>query len=225
MKSNNNFYVIPQLQLDKGELRCRPNGKRALREVHFQQGALDGACGVYSFLMALGILGVFDPQDITVDSLQSLSALYQRFVRELNNHGLYRKGLGGKEIKVMLESFYKRKIAVDYLKNEKESFLQDIIDYLDGCVPPILSIFNRRRKFAHWVLAVGYQYGEDDELSRFLILDPGVRCPQMALWNGVLTLSDDASSCEYATLDNTNGNTIKVIIEDALAISKLPNKR
>ena len=125
----------------------------------------------------------------------------------------------------MLESFYKRKIAVDYLKNEKESFLQDIIDYLDGCVPPILSIVNRRRKFAHWVLAVGYQYGEDDELSRFLILDPGVRCPQMALWNGVLTLSEDGTSFEYATLDNINGDTFKVIIDDALAISKLPKKR
>ena len=225
MKKNNNFYVIPQLQLDKGELRCRPNGKRALRDVHFQQGTLDGACGVYSFLMALGILGVFDPQNITVDSLQSLSAQDQRFVRELNNHGLYRKGLGGKEIKAMLESYYKRKIAVDYLKKEKESFLQDIIDSLDGCAPTILGIINRRRRFAHWVLAVGYQYGEDNEVSRFLILDPGVRYPQMTLWNGVLTLSEDGKSCEYATLDNTKDNAIKVVIEDALAINKQPKKR
>lgn len=224
MKSNNNFYVIPQLQLDKGELRCRPNGKRALREVHFQQGTLDGACGVYSFLMALGILGVFDPQDITVDSLQSLSARDQRFVRELNSHGLYRKGLGGKEIKVMLEAYYKNKISVGYLKNENESFLQGIVDYLDGCVPPILGIYNRRRKFAHWVLAVGYQYGEDDEISRLLILDPGVRSPQMSLWNGVLTFSE-GSSCEYATFDNTMDDTIKIIIDDALVISKLPKKQ
>ena len=218
----NNFYVIPQLRLCDGELLCKPNGKRALREVHFQQGTLDGACGVYSFLMALGILGVFEPRNITVDRMKDLPAKEQGFVRELHKHGLYRKGLYGEEIKGLLESHYRSRIQVDYVEkeNKTEEFLQTVLDSLVVGSPCILGISNRRRKLGHWVLAVGYQYDSDTELLGFLILDPGVSSPKMMLWNGMLNLISDGSKCEYLTIDSRPEDILTVEIEDAVIISR-----
>ena len=49
MKNINNFYLIPQLKLEGGLLKCRPIGSRYVKKVHFRQGELDGACGLYVF--------------------------------------------------------------------------------------------------------------------------------------------------------------------------------
>lgn len=219
----NNFYVIPQLRLKEGRLMCRPTGKRALRKVHFQQGSLDGACGVYSFLMALGILGIFEPGKITSDTLGDLSVAEKRLVRELNEHGLYRKGLRGKKIKSILEETYRSKLSVEYLRNDSEDFLQSIVDALDGGEPVIVGIANDKLELYHWVLAVGYQYWDDSDVHSLLILDPGYPTPVLSYWNGILSASDDGEEFLYLSPDSV-GNYPAVILDDAVFIKRKQKK-
>lgn len=225
MESINHFYVIPQLRLDEGRLKCRPNGKRSLREVHFKQGELDGACGVYSFLMALAILGVFEPDKLLSDTLGGLNSAEKTLVRELNKHGLYRKGLTGKDVKAILEKAFNPKIEVGYhLNKDDDETAQEIIDHLDGACPVILGLVNKKSDFSHWVLAVGYQSNDLDEVSAFLILDPSSSVPRISYWNAILTLSDNESEYRYVTEYITEGNR-NVILDDAVFISRKPNRK
>lgn len=225
MDNNNFFYVIPQLRLKDGSIKCRPNGKRALREVFFKQGDLDGACGVYSFLMALAIMGTFEPGKVLTPTMDLLTNKEKAFIRELNKHGLYRKGLSGKALKSILETSFNSSLKVVYRQNEDISVsMQDIIDHLDEGVPVILGLTNSKRDFYHWVLAVGYQNDDLGEVSSLMTLDPAASEPWLGYWNGILNLSSDGNALSYLT-DYTEGGEMPVELEDSLYITRKPIKR
>ena len=224
MDNNNFFYVIPQLRLKDGIIKCRPNGKRALREVFFKQGDLDGACGVYSFLMALAIMGTFEPGKVLTPTMDLLTNKEKAFIRELNKHGLYRKGLSGKELKSILETAFNSSLNVVYRQNiELEMSLQETIDHLDEAEPVILGLINQKRDFYHWVLAVGYQNDDLGEVSSLMTLDPAASEPWLGYWNGILNLSGDGNALSYLT-DSTEGGEMPVDLEDTVYITLKPNK-
>ena len=224
MNNNNFFYVIPQLRLKEGSIKCRPNGKRALREVFFKQGDLDGACGVYSFLMALAILGVFEPGKVLTPTMDLLTNREKTFIRELNKHGLYRKGLSGKELKRILDTAFNSSLDVEYRQNnELDSSLQGIIDHLDEAEPVILGLINPQRDFYHWVLAVGYQSDDLGEVSSLLTLDPAASAPWLGYWNGIINLSSGGDALTYLT-DYTEDGDMPVELEDTVFITSKPSK-
>ena len=225
MDNNNYFYIIPQLRLKDERIKCRPNGKRALRDIFFKQGDLDGACGVYSFLMALAILGVFEPGKALTPTMNLLSEQEKVLIRELNKHGLYRKGLSGKALKGILDTAFNSSLNVVYRQNKDlDASLQELIDHLDEAYPVILGLINPKRDFYHWVLAVGYQSDDLGEVSSLLTLDPAATEPWLGYWNGILDLSDDGKKLMYLT-NYTKDGKMPVELEDAVYITRKPNKK
>lgn len=220
MKNINNFYLIPQLKLEGGLLKCRPIGSRYVKKVHFRQGELDGACGLYSVAMCLNILGVFDSDLINATDLSGLAREERKFVDILNDYGLYRLGLTARQIVLILNKHFSSRVIASSHSNSGENedsrsaFAQHIIDNIDNDLPTILMISYPNEEYGHWIVVVGYQFGEDNVINKFFCLDSGVASPKVCYWNGILNWSSKSNNHMYYTQDGA----YKVLLDELITI-------
>ena len=210
---NNNFMTLSQLCIEDGDLKCIPKGKRATRKVHFRQGDLDGACGVYSIAICLSILGTFDPDNMLRDDLSSLDADEKSLIEALNGFGLYREGLSAREIVTILnKNFGSRVKATSSKSGSQEDLVKKIINTIEKDIPTIMLIEPPRAAYGHWVVCVGYQYNEENVVSRLLCLDPGFEPPRLTLWNGMLDWDSRKKVHSYHNPESSKGNKLIEII-------------
>lgn len=220
MSNLNNVYIIPQLRLEGGILKCRPAGSRSLKTAHFRQGELDGACGLYSIAMCLNILGVFDSSMISSTSLTGMAKDERNLVETLNDYGLYRQGLTARQIVLILNKQFSSRVIASSHSNSDENevkrsaFAQYIIDNIENELPTILGISYPNEESGHWIVVVGYQFGEDNVINKFLCLDPGVASPKVCYWNGMLNWSSKSQYHMYYTQDGA----YKICLDELITI-------
>lgn len=211
------FKVINRLKLNEGVLMCKKPSGRSYQKAHFKQGDLDGACGAYSVAMVLNILGVFEAEEICSDNVIRRSTDKWKLIKALNDEGLYREGLTSGKIKKMLSDNYSGQVSVQLANKAKGHNITDIAkNRIDNDNPVILGFVGK--KFAHWVVAVGYIEDENNDISDILVLDPGSESPKYALWNGILNL-DKESHKRYGYRYDSDYNQM-VDVDEAIIITK-----
>lgn len=212
------FKVINQLQLIDSVLMCKKPSGRSFQKAHYRQGDLDGACGAYSIAMVLNILGVFEADNIYSDSNSGDNRFAERrLIKALNEQGLYRDGLDSNEIRQILTTNYKKYVNVESYKKSEINLQKQIINFIEKNIPTILRI-DYDKYHAHWIVAVGYELDDNNEISSFLTLDPGVGSPTICPWNGILS-SDKLPRKTYGYTYHTTGS-VNVDITEMVIIQK-----
>ena len=182
------YKVIDQLELKDGELMCKKPSGRSWQKAHYKQGDLDGACGAYSVAMVLNILGIFEADDIYSDSDSADNRFAdRRLIKALHEFGLFRDGLKSEQITEVLTKHFSKKVSSDSFSKKEHDLKNLIVAELEKNNPVILRLAYNKTD-GHWVVIVGYeQIG--DEITSFLILDPGNDSPSLTKWNGILYLN------------------------------------
>lgn len=180
------FRVIEQLKLIDGVLKCKTMSGHTYQKAHYKQGDLDGACGAYSIAMAMNILGVLDADDIYDSSAIDKRTTYGKLIKTLNEeNGLYPNGLTARQIRKILLDNYSRYVNVERLNNS--SLIEKTTICIDDNIPVIICIrFNKYE--GHWIVVVGYEIDDKDNVIALLTLDPGSNSPVYTYWNGYLDL-------------------------------------
>ncbi len=208
------IHIIDKLKMTKKGLVA----KDTKQEVHLQQGAMDGACAVYSMMMTLIIIGSIDRNDVvslndeTIKGNTSKGRLINHF---LYKNGFVRKGYYLSELEEDLRHTYKKMVNTKYLTindNDNDNLLDAILDALDHGNPVELG-FCRKENSAHAVVAIGYEEIEKGYL--LYILDPGYAMPYGQYWNNVIVINTQ-STREYNAFNAIEKS--QILINEALII-------
>lgn len=207
--------IINKLQLsDKGLMV-----KGTKQEVHLQQGAMDGACAVYSMMMCLIIARAIHRNDIVTldDSKIKGNTSKGRLIRNfLYNNGLVRNGYELNDLEDELLHSFQKVVHTEYysIKQDGNGFIPNIINALDNNDSVELG-FSYKRKGGHAVVAIGY---EKNAMGILLyVLDPGYPMPLGQYWNNVIQINT-SSAIKYNAFNFVDKEKIQV--DEALAIKK-----
>lgn len=208
-------HIIDRVQLTD----CGLVVKNTKQEVHLQQGAMDGACAVYSMMMCLIIIQSIHRKDVVslADEKIKGNTSKGRLIRTfLHNNGFVRGGYYLSKIRDELLHSYRKKIFAEYYSvNDNDSdFLESIINELDNNVPVELA-FQRKGNSGHAVVSIGYERNSKGVL--LYVLDPGYTIPFGQYWNNVIQV-DTKSTNKYNALDFVEKE--KIHIDEALVIKK-----
>lgn len=157
--------------------------------VHLQQGQLDGACGHYSFLMILIMLGVFTREqirrflEVPLDGRTKIA----RFVSEIKSNNFF-TGTELDDVINIISNLLKDEVNLKACDKSGYEIREFVKTEVLADKPVMLAIDFPGG--AHWVVVVGLDYdgeGDDKRLFRFLILDPGSANPKFGFWNGAIS--------------------------------------
>ena len=212
------FKVIEQLKLIDGELKCKTMSGHAYQKAHYKQGDLDGACGAYSIAMTMNILGVLDADDIYDSSHIDKRTTYGKLIKTLNEeNGLYPVGLTSRNIRKILLDNYSKCVNVKCISNNRHNLVERAVKCINENTPVIISIrFNKND--GHWIVVVGYEIDEEENITALLTLDPGSNSPIYSYWNGYL----DLKKMPHKTYAYTYTSDYKrmVLIDDGVIITR-----
>lgn len=212
-----NIHIIDSIRLNhKGLFTLDVNSKWV--EVHKQQGDLDGACAIYSLVMAMLCNGLLSDDDTKVYNrpdrrTEKGKLLYQFF----NERGMIREGYSyvtlAKEIN---ESPFGIK-AIRKNPRTNDGRIKTISDYLYGNTPVIISV--KHADGEHALLAVGIEIDSDEMTTKILCLDPGYQSPKHSYWNCFIDVSKKSKS-EFPFNCVSDNDHYKVSLNDMLIIDK-----
>ena len=181
-----NIYIIDYLRLNRRGLQVK-DSKGAWGALHKQQGSLDGACVVYSTIMALLIIGYIDSEDIDIYGKRNLDKRTSKgkFLSHLlDEQGLIRDGYSLTTLAKELREFCS---GIDVIHRAKANDTESIANLIFNDSPVVLRL--RNNDMDHAVLAVGVEYSGDegDEIiNKILCLDPGCEQPVTTYWNCIV---------------------------------------
>lgn len=213
--------VISQLCLKNGELVCKDD-KGRLQAAHYKQGDLDGACGIYSLVDIVSILGLFKADTVWNDDKvdgRTASGKFLKLIHEYNKRGIYKDGLEVDEAIGIIENSFGRNIESTLLEetDAKGNLVDMIVQFIDQDLPVMQRISFRGG--AHWIVIVGYMKDNRGHISHLLTLDPGEARPQLTLWNGTIEVKESKSVGYKRAYYTSNPRDIK--LEEAIVFSPL----
>ena len=190
--------------------------------LHCQQGRLDGACVVYSVVMALLSIGYISNDDIDVskdpnpDKRTGKGKLLSRL---LDENGLVRDGYYLRTMSKLLRE-YCPDLNIGYHKKE-DYFLSTIKDCVENDRPVVISVHNDNMN--HGIVVIGIEYDNNDKVTKLLCLDPGFSIADTSYWNCIIDVSRKRSG-QYPYWYITTDIKSKVEILEIITISELNEK-
>lgn len=183
--------------------------------VHLRQGDMDGACGPYSLMMCLLILGVVDRAEALapdgIDGRTSIGKLWTHFG---NHKAFFSAGTTLDDLERLFSNF-KRHVAIEQFQASGVETRKFVYKHLLENHPVILGV--QGKEFAHWVVVVGWEDVEGDGTpERFLLLDPGYDAPRTSVWNSVIDLAGGYGRYPYHYWSWQGGDN--VALDGALAV-------
>lgn len=185
-----NLFLTPEglISLNDGRLNDRD------QRVHFRQGDLDGACGIYALMSALVAGGALTRRDVlgiwdnTPDyrtkfgkSIVDIEALTQN---GLDDREIIKIFNGIKSLKIFERKATLRNFDAEIIDIKGKETKLVIEDALGENMPCILRL-DWEGGGAHWVTTIGRQ-SFIGEVENFLTLDPGANYDKFTAWNGIL---------------------------------------
>lgn len=209
------FHVLPRLRLT-------PTGPHSLqakrwRPVHLTQGSLDGACGPYSVVMVLLILGLLRHDEATSYGNWFDPASHKgKFWRLLEKGpALLRDGTDLSELQKLLRRSFGPILSTAECTDSAAGLIDFTLQHLHNGQPVILGI--RYSGGAHWLVIIGYETDADGQATKLLALDSASPSPQLCSWNAYLDLHARVKSRYPLNWVCANAST-SVRLEDALAL-------
>ena len=212
-----NIFINDNLRLNRLGLRAKGFDHR-WTELHCQQGRLDGACVVYSVIMALLSLGYISNNDIDVsidpnpDKRTDKGKLLSRL---LDENGLVRDGFFLSTMAKTLREFCPD-LIVNYHK-KADYFLSTIQDYVENDKSVVINVVNEYMN--HGIFVVGTECDNDNNVLKLLCLDPSFSLANTAYWNCIVDVSNPASG-EHPYWYITSEIKSKVFIQSVISIEK-----
>ena len=209
------IHIIDSISLNHKGLRVLDE-KRKWVNLHKQQGDLDGACAIYSLVMAMLCKGLLTDDDTKVYNRPDRRTdkgklLYQFF----NERGMIRNGYSyvtlAKEIN---ESPFAIK-AIRKNPKTNDDRITLISKYIKDNSPIIISV--RFPEGAHALLAIGIEFNSDESITKILCLDPSNPSPKYSPWNCFIDVSKDTMT-DYPFICVSEHSHYKVRLDDMLII-------
>ena len=184
------IFINDNLRLNRSGLQVKDSNDSWI-DLHCQQGRLDGACVVYSVVMALLSIGYINSEDIDVnkdpnpDKRTDKGKLLSRL---LDEKGLIRDGYYVRTMAKILRTFCPDLIITTHRK--EDIIVPAIRECAMNNIPVVLIVQND--DMSHAVFVVGFEYN-GDKTSKILCVDPGVRNETTAYWNCIIDVSRKAN--------------------------------
>lgn len=202
--------VINKLILDKTGLKVRDK-EGHLTLVHQRQGTLDGACGVYSVIMGLLIMGYLSGKDLgKIDRRSPEGKLLSKLLEE---QGMVIDGYFSKTLSRDINEYAGNIAHTHYPNGDIEKYLSYIHKYIDNDLPLVLCIGWPNEDYGHYVLAIGYEM-TDNTIPKVLCLDPSYDASSVCYWNCCI----DVSKSSHWHID-IKGISNKCVLENMIAFN------
>ena len=211
-----NIFINDNLNLSRLGLRVKGSDKH-WTEIHCQQGRLDGACVVYSVVMALLSIGYISNDDIDVSKDPNPDKRTEKgklLSRLLDERGLVRDGYYLRTMAKLLREFCSD-LNIKY-HNKNEYFLPIIKNCTENDIPIVIRVNNN--DMCHGIIVVGVETDNDDKISKLFCLDPGFSITDTAYWNCVIDVAKEHAG-DYPYWYITSDIKSKVEIQDIVTIS------
>lgn len=155
-----NIYIIDGIRLNKAGLQVKDENGSWIN-LHCQQGMLDGACVVYSTIMALLYMGVLCETDIQImTKLPDRRTKKGKFLYHLfEQQGLIRSGYYLDRMAEEIQNF-----IPDYVVNyyRGDDAIQKTKNCIENGLPAIISVVNENNDLHHALLVIGMEFeGEE----------------------------------------------------------------
>ena len=177
------IYTINYLQTTE----CGPESifEGNWQKVFLKQGSIDGACGPYSILMGLLTLGVIEYEKVKSGKVNGNERL-GKLLNKLNNEyfALFKNGTYLKDLENIIEDTFGKIINIKTLNEKNTDVLNFTIENLKQNHPTIIGV--NFEGGSHWMLAIGYETNEKDEVIRILTLDSSGENPIVSSWNSII---------------------------------------
>lgn len=190
------------------------NGKWV--DVHKQQGDLDGACSIYSLVMAMLCQGIITEEDIQILKSPDRRTPKGKFLYHFfYEQGLIQKGYNYTALAREINEQPFEIVAIHKRPRTNDNRIELIEQFISQNSPVIISTeFNSG---AHALLAIGIESNENDIITKIFCLDPGAPAPKVSPWNCFVDVSREGDT-NYPFYYVTETNTYKVTLDDMLII-------
>ena len=187
--------------------------------VLLQQGSLDNACGLYSVVMALILLGAVE-RDAAVELLNARKGALRRLALQATPAFLH--GMSTDELVDALE-VTTQEVAIDYMTGSHSAALGHTLQALSRERIAIIDLKSRGGGFWHWVVAVGVegiQQGALFEPQTLLVLDPNSRGWPYCGYNARLSLTVPRPGARYLHYTSSTPSRRLVTLSSSVALSR-----
>lgn len=213
-----NIYINNRIKLSIKGLRVKDESNK-LVELHCRQGRLDGACAVYSTVMALLTLGYISEDDIsTYGRLDRRTPKGKMLSRLFEEQGLVRDGYNYTTLTRELRYYCGDLEVIHHIKTEG---IENIVKcYVQGDKPVLLMV--NGSEMCHAILAVGVECegeGENEVLSKIFCLDPGFDIPLTSYWNCIIEVEyKKTGMIQFKYVTNDRYYNQNITLGDIIAI-------
>lgn len=216
------IYINESIRLSRLGLQVKDFTNHWVK-LHCQQGRLDGACAVYSVVMALLSIGYISGSDIEIyknPNPDKRTAKGKLLSTLLDEKGLVRSGYYFRTMAQLLREYCAADLNVNHHTKE-EIFLPLIQSNLDNKMPTVISVQNNEMCHAIYIVGYEYNYIDDNNLDvlKLFCLDPGFGIDSTAYWNCIIDVSQKMKG-DFPYWYITSGIVSKVKILDILTIKK-----
>ncbi len=210
--------VVHGIYLRNQQVLTKDANKR-LTPIHCRQGDLDGACAVYATIMCMLHIGYLSEEDLHIYNLPDKRTPKGKILHELmENNGLVRNGFSYIKLKKTIEELCGSDIMISRYNPRKQDDIVEQVAYLiDNDITPIISI--AWKDGAHALLAVGYEYDDDNIITNILCLDPSAESPKVCAWNCYINVSKEIGNLPYRYV-SISDKGYKVKLNDFLVLKK-----
>lgn len=209
------IQIIDNIRLNQKGLQTKDSNNQWVN-VHKQQGDLDGACSIYSLVMAMLCQGMIGKDDIEIyRSLDRRTAKGKFLYHFFYEQGLVQNGYNYTALarEINEQPFEIR--AIHKRPRTNDDRIELIEQFVDQNIPVIISTeFNGG---AHALLAIGIERDEEDVITKIFCLDPGAPSPKVSSWNCFIDVSKEGKS-QYPFYYVTEINIYKVTLDEMLII-------
>ena len=180
--------------------------------LHKQQGDLDGACSIYSLVMAMLCQKMITEEDIQILKSPDRRTPKGKFLYE---QGLVHDGYNYTALAREINEQPFEIIATHKRPRSNANRIELIEQFISQNIPVIISTdFNGG---THALLAIGIETNEHDIITKIFCFDPGASAPKVSQWNCFIDVSKEGDT-HYPFYYVTEIDSYKVTLNDMLII-------
>ena len=205
------IQIIDNIRLSWKGLQTKDSNNQ-WGNVHKQQGDLDGACSIYSLVMAMLCQKMITEEDIQILKSPDRRTPKGKFLYE---QGLVHDGYNYTALAREINEQPFEIIATHKRPRSNANRIELIEQFISQNIPVIISTdFNGG---THALLAIGIETNEHDIITKIFCFDPGASAPKVSQWNCFIDVSKEGDT-HYPFYYLTEIDSYKVTLNDMLII-------
>ena len=205
------IQIIDNIRLSWKGLQTKDSNNQ-WGNVHKQQGDLDGACSIYSLVMAMLCQKMITEEDIQILKSPDRRTPKGKFLYE---QGLVHDGYNYTALAREINEQPFEIIATHKRPRSNANRIELIEQFISQNIPVIISTdFNGG---THALLAIGIETNEHDIITKIFCFDPGSSAPKVSQWNCFIDVSKEGDT-HYPFYYVTEIDSYKVTLNDMLII-------